>query len=122
MIKRLREAENITGEADESGEADGIEKADAAGCHKVDFYKAAHHGSRYSNSEEFLQMLAPRVSVVSCSATNRYGHPAGEAVMHMEEAGSAVFYTMEAGQITITVENEELRIRKYGEPGKVYVR
>lgn len=122
MIKRLREAENIAGEADESGEEDGTDKADAADCHKVDFYKAAHHGSRYSNSEEFLQMLAPRVSVVSCSATNRYGHPAGEAVMHMEEAGSAVFYTMEAGQITITVENEELRIRKYGEPGKVYVR
>lgn len=122
MIKRLREAENIAGEADESGETDGTDKGKAADCHKVDFYKAAHHGSRYSNSEEFLQTLAPRVSVVSCSATNRYGHPAEEAVMHMEEAGSAVFYTMEAGQVTITVENEELRIRKYGEPGKVYVR
>lgn len=93
-----------------------------ADSHKVDFYKAAHHGSRYSNSEEFLQMLAPRMSAVSCSATNRYGHPAKEAVMHMEEAGSEVFYTMEAGQITITVKDGELWIRKYGEPGKVYVR
>lgn len=83
--------------------------------YNVDFYKAAHHGSRYSNSEELLQTLAPRVSVVSCSAANRYGHPAEEAIMHMEEAGSAVFYTMEAGQITITVVNGELRIGKYGE-------
>lgn len=68
---------------------------------KVDFYKAAHHGSKYSNSKAFLEALNPRVSVVSCGENNRYGHPGEEAVSHMEAAGSKVFYTMESGQIKI---------------------
>ncbi len=42
---------------------------------KIDFYKAAHHGSRYSNSTGFLEALAPEIALVSCSRTNRYGHP-----------------------------------------------
>lgn len=113
----------FTGDIGSGQEREIIERLRAeTDCRRVDFYKAAHHGSRYSNSEEFLQMLAPRVSVVSCSESNRYGHPAEEAIMHMEKAGSAIFYTMEAGQITITAENEELRIRKYGETDRVYVR
>ena len=32
---------------------------------KIDIYKAAHHGSKYSNSEEYLKMLSPKLSVVS---------------------------------------------------------
>ena len=71
----------------------------------VDFYKAAHHGSKYSNSEEFLEVLAPQISVISCSVTNRYGHPSVEAIEHMEDSGSSVFYTMESGQITIKLED-----------------
>ena len=68
---------------------------------KIDFYKAAHHGSRYSNSTEFLEALAPEISLVSCSRTNRYGHPSKEAVGHMEQAGSQVYYTMESGRLCV---------------------
>ena len=78
-----------------------------------DFYKAAHHGSNYSNSGEFLQALHPTVSVVSCGLYNRYGHPGEEAIAHMEEAGSEVYYTMRSGQITITMEHGEVAVREY---------
>lgn len=67
----------------------------------VDVYKAAHHGSDYSNSRAFLKAVNPEVSIVSCSERNRYGHPGKEAVAHMEEAGSQVLYTMDSGQITV---------------------
>ncbi len=65
----------------------------------VDLYKAAHHGSRYSNSKEFLECIRPEWIVVSCSATNTYGHPGPEAVKRMEEIGAQIRYTMEEGQI-----------------------
>ena len=58
-----------------------------ADVQKIDFYKAAHHGSRYSNSTGFLEALAPEIALVSCSRTNRYGHPSKEAVGHMQQAG-----------------------------------
>lgn len=79
----------------------------------ADFYKAAHHGSKYSNSEAFLQAVEPAVSVISCARKNRYGHPSAEAVAHMEGAGSDVFYTMEAGQITLTRKDGAILVRRY---------
>ena len=45
----------------------------------VDFYKANHHGSRYSSSADWIEALSPRWAAVSCAAENRYGHPADEA-------------------------------------------
>jgi len=36
---------------------------------------AAHHGSKYSNSEEFLDALKPRSIVFSCGYDNQFGFP-----------------------------------------------
>lgn len=71
-------------------------------CMDVDFYKAAHHGSRYSNSKTFLQALQPEIAVVSCGAGNSYGHPGEEALLHMEEAGAEIYQTMLQGRIRVT--------------------
>lgn len=68
---------------------------------QVDLFKAAHHGSNYSNSEELLSALRPSMIVVSCSSTNTYGHPGAEAVARMEQAGAEVYYTMKNGQVTM---------------------
>lgn len=68
---------------------------------EVSFYKAAHHGSKYSNTEEFLQKLSPGVSVISCGENNRYGHPGKEAVAHMQKNSKEVYNTTECGQITV---------------------
>lgn len=83
---------------------------------QVDFYKAAHHGSKKSNSGEYLQCLKPVISTVSCGAHNRYGHPGQEALANMEAAGSAVLCTMDTGEITIRIEKGALAVQKYLEP------
>lgn len=82
---------------------------------KVDFYKAAHHGSKYSNSEEFLSVLSPTVAVVSCGENNRYGHPGEKAITHMKKAGSRIFYTMEGGQITIVKGKGSIGVDEYAD-------
>ncbi len=84
------------------GDSDlAAEDKNGADVQKIDFYKAAHHGSRYSNSTGFLETLAPEIALVSCSRTNRYGHPSKEAVGHMQQAGSQVYYTMESGRLCV---------------------
>lgn len=68
---------------------------------QVTIYKAAHHGSNYSNSDDFLEALSPEAAVVSCAKRNRYGHPGKEAVERLEKNCDRVFYTMESGQISV---------------------
>ena len=65
----------------------------------VDFYKANHHGSKYSGSKEWIEALSPRWAAVSCAVENRYGHPADEAMERLIDAKCRVFYTMQSGQI-----------------------
>lgn len=79
----------------------------------VSFYKAAHHGSKYSNSEKLLSRLQPRVSVVSCSEKNKYGHPGEEAVTHMEESSGLVCYTMKAGQVRVCWGKRGVEVYEY---------
>lgn len=83
---------------------------------EVDFYKAAHHGSNYSNSQEWLLYLNPKVSVISCGENNRYGHPGKEAVEHMEKAGSDIYATMSGGEISLVIKGNEMELRNYRNP------
>jgi competence protein ComEC len=76
-------------------------------CAPVDFYKANHHGSKYSSSEVFLQEIAPKITVASAGKNNRYGHPAAEAVERITECGSSFACTAEDGQIKLTVKSND---------------
>lgn len=80
---------------------------------KIDCLKVGHHGSRYSSSEEFLRKLAPGISIISCSATNTYGHPSPETVKRLEEAGSLVEYTMKSGAVTVETDGKKLKLRRF---------
>lgn len=74
----------------------------------VDFLKVAHHGSRYSTGEEFLKKVMPEVGVISCSASNTYGHPHKETLERLEKAGVKVLRTDESGAVEIKMEGEKI--------------
>jgi len=61
--------------------------------------KVAHHGSRTSTAESFLQAVTPRYAVVSAGLDNRYGHPHREVVERLERHGSQIVNTAELGTI-----------------------
>lgn len=79
---------------------------------KIDWYKAAHHGSKTSNSKEFLEVLQPKLATISCGRNNSYGHPGKEAVEHMQDVGAEIFQTTECGQISITQEDGKVCVRR----------
>lgn len=68
---------------------------------QVDLYKASHHGSNTSSSQEMLDIIRPKTTVISCALRNRYGHPGTEAVQRIRKTGSSIFYTMDSGQATL---------------------
>ena len=67
----------------------------------VDFLKIAHHGSRYSTGADFLEITRPELAVISCSATNTYGHPSPDTLKRLKDSGSRVLITRDCGAVTI---------------------
>ena len=72
---------------------------DIKGFKDVDILKAAHHGSRYSNTSEFLEILNPKTVVISCGEDNDYGHPHTEAINRIEAVGADIRITAKEGAI-----------------------
>lgn len=79
----------------------------------VDFLKVAHHGSRYSTGEEFLDAVKPELAVISCSATNTYGHPSPDTLKLLEDYGCKVLITKDVGAITIYRKNSHTFVKNY---------
>lgn len=72
----------------------------------TDILKVAHHGSRYSTSESFLNLVSPKLSLISCGENNRYGHPHTELIFRLEASGSKILLTPEYGAIEITFDDK----------------
>lgn len=65
----------------------------------VDVLKVGHHGSKSSSSPEFLSMLKPETSVISCGQNNSYGHPHEQTIVNLEAVGAEVLRTDKLGKI-----------------------
>lgn len=77
-------------------------------CH---LYKAAHHGSQTSNSQELLEQLQPQIAVISCGKNNSYGHPHEETLERFKSVGSNILRTDEKGAISIELYRGKLLLR-----------
>ncbi|WP_026528729.1 ComEC/Rec2 family competence protein [Butyrivibrio sp. VCD2006] len=75
--------------------------------------KVAHHGSEYTTDKEFLELIKPKISLISCGVNNRYGHPHRELLDRLEEIGTRVYRTDLGGAITISLDRNRLKINSY---------
>jgi beta-lactamase superfamily II metal-dependent hydrolase len=66
---------------------------------KSTIYKVAHHGSRYSNSADFLAAVAPEYCVIQCGRDNQFGHPHKPALDRMEKVCKNILRTDQDGTI-----------------------
>ncbi|MDR2615910.1 MAG: ComEC/Rec2 family competence protein, partial [Oscillospiraceae bacterium] len=46
----------------------------------IELLVAGHHGSKYSNSDDLLEVTRPEAALISVGAYNRYGHPAPDTL------------------------------------------
>lgn len=95
----------LAGDAEEEAEEDMLNSGQEL---KADVFKASHHGSRTSNSEEFLQAVNPEYAVISCGEDNSYGHPHAQTLNTFRSMGIKVFRTDEQGAIIIKSDGKEL--------------
>jgi len=65
-----------------------------------DILKVAHHGSKYSSTDGFIERAAPQVAVISVGADNSYGHPAKETLAKLARHGIQIRRTDTEGDIS----------------------
>jgi competence protein ComEC len=92
----------FTGDLEEEGEEDLVREQGAAGL-KVDVVKVAHHGSRTSSTQAFVDATSPGWAVISCGLANRFGFP-HEGVEERWRGRGQVVRTDRRGTITFVVE------------------
>lgn len=68
----------------------------------VDVLKVGHHGSKTASSKEFLDLVTPKYSIISCGEGNKYFHPHAAALNNLRAIGSELFRTDIQGSIVAT--------------------
>ena len=74
-----------------------------------DLLKVGHHGSNTSSTPSFLRAAHPTYAVISCGAGNSYGHPTGEVLKKLHDAGIEVFRTDLCGEIVFQSDGRSVR-------------
>ena len=80
----------------------------------ADVLKTAHHGSRESSFDDFLDFVNPSYALLTVSGGNR-ALPSPETLERLSDRGIQTFRTDECGDITLSIENGQLSITPYKE-------
>jgi len=75
----------------------------------VDVLKVAHHGSKYSTSEDFLDKASPLIAVIQVGK-NSYGHPTEEVLTRLLNSGIKILRNDTNGNIKIVSDGTDYKI------------
>lgn len=76
----------------------------------ADLIKVAHHGSRTSSTQEFIDAVGAKYAVIPVGRSSVFGHPHPEVVERWRAAGATVMSTGEKGMVSITTDGTDLEI------------
>ncbi|OOC60464.1 ComEC/Rec2 family competence protein [Paenibacillus ihbetae] len=109
----------FTGDTDEAAEQKILlhmeERTDGGGLpllnEPIDVMKVAHHGSKTSTSERWMDAWRPRAAVISAGVNNMYGHPHPDVVARLEQYRAVIYQTNRHGEIQMLVKDGAINVR-----------
>ena len=66
---------------------------------KSDVLKVAHHGSKTSSSDYFLQTVLPKIAVVSVGYKNKFRHPNKDVMNRISQYAETIHRTDQSGAL-----------------------
>ena len=97
----------LCGDIESQAEADLVHSGEDL---STDLLKVAHHGSKTSTTQEFLDAVAPRLAVISTGPDNNQ-LPAESVLIRLEQACQAVYRTDVDGTVVFSAEEDGLAVR-----------
>lgn len=95
----------FTGDAENISEADIIDADYDIHCNVL---KIGHHGSASSTSSAWLKAVDPTYAVISVGEGNGNGHPTGEVLTRLRQAGIVTYRTDLQGDIVCVSDGENI--------------
>jgi competence protein ComEC len=97
----------LTGDVERPIEREMLE---AGELRPTDVLKVAHHGSRTSSTDDFLETVHPAFAVISAGFENSYGHPHPAILGRLADRHAAILRTDVNGLITIRTDGRRLAL------------
>lgn len=98
----------LTGDIERNAEAELL----GSGTLTADVVKVAHHGSRTSSTEEFVNASNAAYAIISAPRRSPFGHPHREIVERWKASGADVLTTGD-GMISVSTDGKDLRVSRF---------
>ncbi len=76
---------------------------------KSDVLKVGHHGSITSSTEEDIQIIQPKIAVISVGYRNKFNHPSDVVLELLENAGTTIYRTDEHGAVWLRTNGIQIK-------------
>ena len=98
----------LTGDVPADGERGVVDYCRVNDCGEpLEVLKVAHHGSKTSSCQEFLDFFRPETAIISVGQ-NSWGHPVPEVLNRLKSVGSKILRTDQLGDIKITTDGRRI--------------
>lgn len=93
----------LTGDIEKIAEDEIVSMYKNTNALQANILKIAHHGSKTSTTQEFLNLVKPQIALIGVGENNSFGHPNKVTLDKLNNLGTKIFRTDLSGEITITV-------------------
>ena len=103
----------LTGDLEREGERELLEDSEFL---QADIVKVAHHGSRTSSTEDFVNAASAEFAIISVGRHSPFGHPHWEVVARWQTDGAKIMTTGTNGTISVVTDGRELQLQTFNSP------
>ncbi len=100
----------FTGDIEEVAENEILSKYNNFKLLKSTILKVAHHGSKTSSTQNFLNAVKPQYAVIGVGKNNKFGHPSDITINNLKQNNISIYRTDQKGEITIKTDGKNVNI------------
>jgi len=97
----------LMGDAEKEAEDEMLTECDDISAQVI---KIGHHGSQRATTAAWLAAVRPEIAVISVGWRNPFGHPSGETLARLRDAGVQVYRTDQNGGVTVTTNGNRISV------------
>lgn len=93
----------LTGDIEKIAENEILKEYENSNILNANILKVAHHGSKSSSINEFLEKVKPQIALIGVGEENTFGHPNEGVLKRLENINTKIYRTDKKGEITIKI-------------------